>query len=249
MQGSTATESGGAAQLAPPKSALILMGLVLSVVVAIGTYAHGIMTDRWERVNGELLNQFTVQVPKIPLSFGDWEGTEEFISDKEFEATNCTAYISRRYVNRGTGEIVSMYCVSGTARHITIHSPDWCYQGAGYKMQGKPVQYSAPYSGGSSSAEFLTASFHKADVANTGNDKTLRIFWTYSDDGEWIGPPWAKAFFAGRPALYKIYLICDCSGQDTSAGASPANKFTSDLFQSINQTLFAAAPPVAVEAS
>jgi hypothetical protein len=233
---STAADSKPAAA---SKVSYILMGVVLSIAVSAGTYAHGILTDRWQPANSELLGQFTERLPKLPLKLASWEGMEEFISDKEFEATNCTAYKSRRYVSPSSNGIVSMYVVSGTARHITIHSPDWCYQGAGYKMMGKPAQIDLPIGDGAETAQYLTAEFRKSDPTNPSADKALRIFWTYSDDGTWIGPKWSKTYFSGRPAMYKIYLICDISGdQDSSAEASPAVAFTKETFEQINQVLF-----------
>ncbi len=224
------------------------LALVVSTIVSAGTYFHGQRTDRWNPPNSQLLKDFTDRVPKLPLRIGDWQGTEHRIPDKEFDLTNCTAYVSRRYVNRKTDEAVSVYVVSGTARHITIHSPDWCYQGAGYKMDGRPEQYSIPYGTDGEQAQFLTSAFRKSNPANPNMEEVLRIFWTFSDDGEWQGPVYwggPKAYFSGRPAMYKIYLICNATGGDdpsaASAAASPANQLTKDVFSRFNEVLFTAA--------
>ena len=123
----------------------ILPFVVATLIVCGGTYVNGLFTDRFHETNSELLDQFTNRVPNLPLQVGPWVGKDQKIPDKDFALTNCTAYVSRPYLNRATGDAVSVYVVSGTARHITIHSPDWCYQGAGYKMETrKPEQVTIP---------------------------------------------------------------------------------------------------------
>lgn len=213
------------------------MAVVISIILGAGTYLHGIASDRWEPQDSELLGTFTECIPNLPSTIGGWEGTDDKIADKEFDLTNCTAYVSRRYVNKGTGQIVSVYAVSGSARHITIHSPDWCYQGAGYKMDKDPEQTTIDCGNGLN-PEFLTAVFRKPDPSGSGQQQALRIFWTYSDDGDWKGPAWAKAFFAGRTALYKIYLIAPANPNDTEIASSSAVPFAKDAFAVFNQALF-----------
>ena len=60
--------------------------------------------------------------------------------------------MSRTYRNRD-GQIVNVYLVTGSARHVTIHTPDWCYVGAGYDIiGGEPQQYTDAESGMEASA-------------------------------------------------------------------------------------------------
>lgn len=225
------------------KLSTILPFIVASVIVCSGTYVNGIFTDRFGETDSELLDTFTEQVPKLPLKIGAWEGRDQVIPDKEFALTNCTAYVSRPYRNRNTGEMVSVYVVSGTARHITIHSPDWCYQGAGYKMETRrPEQTVIDCENNEllpKDPEFLTSSFRKSNPTDPTLDLVLRIFWTYSDNGEWLGPGWAKKTFAGKPAMYKIYVISDVTGGDPSIDASPAQTFVKDALDTFNGVLFA----------
>lgn len=221
----------------------IPLGAVLVVTLIAGTVYHAKLTDRFSPPDSELLAQFTERIPQLPKVIGDWEGQDELISDKEFALTNCTAYISRRWVNKKTGQVVSTYVVSGTARHITIHSPDWCYQGAGFKMDSKPSNYDLLYDeNDSKTATCLTTVFRKSLPTQPDAETVLRIFWTYSDDGNWQGPnAWggAKAFYAGRPAMYKIYFTANATGQDPDAAASPVLQFAKDILPTYNNILFA----------
>ena len=225
------------------------LGISFLAVLAYGTYRHGCYTDRFSPAQSEKLDTFTECVQELPLEFGDWVGTETKIPDKQFKLTNCTAYQSASFENRTTGDVVSTYIVSGTGRHITIHSPDWCYQGAGYDMQGKPVQFTMDVPGVEANPEFLTAVFRKEDIANPMATQELRIFWTYSNDGKWIGPDMAKMYYSGVPALYKIYLICNVTGRDSDAEASTANQFAQEVLPEINRILFRKATAEATDAA
>ncbi len=215
---------------------VILPAIVAVVVIGIGTVMQGKYSERWTTMTSEVLDNFTACVERFPRVLGDWEGKDDPpISDEVWEKTNCTAYISRNYRNKKTGAEVSCYLVSGTAKHITIHSPDWCYVGAGFTLQGEIQDHTVKLPSGSDmeDPEFATAVFIKEEGMTSGG---LRIFWTYSDDGVWKGPTssnWAKASYGGRPAMYKIYLVA----QPVAANESPCNDFVRDLFPRINENL------------
>lgn len=221
---------------------LIIPGAVTLVVIAAGAYYQGTITERWSPQKSELLEQFTNSLASLPSVIGEWEGVDETIPDEEFKLTNCTGYVSRQYTNKSTGDTVSIYLVAGTARHITIHSPDWCYQGAGFKMEGAKRPYTV--SCGSqmpTDPTFSTATFAK----NTPEGfQRLRILWSYSDDGKWDGPNNHKFHYAGRAALYKIYLISQEVGDDLSVESSLATKFATVIMPVLNESLFQSNPSI-----
>jgi hypothetical protein len=218
---------------------IIAIAALAITVIAIGTWYQAKYSERWTQLTSEELDHFTAQVQKFPRVLGKWTGTDDPpISDDVWKRTNCTAYISRVYQNSETGKQVSMYLVSGAAKHITIHSPDWCFVGAGYQLEGKVENYVVKFPPGGDIAdpEFATAIFRKPDIAEQG----LRIFWTYSYDGIWKGPThpnWAKAAYGGRPAMFKIYLIAEPG----APAESPCLDFVKELFPEINERLFAPA--------
>ncbi len=214
--------------------------VVAVLLLAGGTLVNGKYAERWSPRDTEQLRRFTAAIPLLPKKIGPWSGTDELISDKEFAATNCTAYVSRRFVNRQSGDVVSVYVVSGSARHITIHTPDWCYQGAGYKMQDKPVAYTLQDS--DLKPEFLTAEFRKPNPADPNQERKLRIFWTYSYDGDWQGPKRAKITYSARSALYKIYLITDVTQRESGVDDNPAMEFAKIAFPRFNEILFQGDP-------
>lgn len=225
------------------------MGRYIPIVVAVvlgivGTIAHGIYTERWLPLETDQLKKFTQRIPTVPMSLGSWSGVDDPINEKEFELTNCTKCIQRTYTNP-SDQKVSIYVVSGTASNICRHSPDWCYRNAGFEQRGPLSTYAVPVEGLDEPVEFCTALFEKTKENSGGNN--LRIFWTYSHDGRWKGPAWAKVAFAGRPALYKIYVIIPVAGDKSAVGDTPIDAFTKEAIPVINQMLFTQSQEVAAK--
>ena len=212
--------------------------VVALVVIVVGTYYQGELSERWRRAGSEKLARFTERLKHVPPVLEDWESEDKPLVEREFAVSGCTGYVSRVYRNRETGQEVSVFLVAGTARHVTIHTPDWCYQGAGYEMEGEPNPYVIDCGEKIEVPEFSTTTFIKEGSLSTDH---LRIFWSYSDDGRWLGPRWPKPSFAGRPALYKLYLITPIAGGDRSPESSPSVKFTKLFMPTLNEVLFSPA--------
>lgn len=215
---------------------------IAAMLILLGTLYQGKHTERWGDQNSVLLDQFTVNLPKLPTKIAGWTSIETPISDEEFQRTNCTAFVSRVYTNPKSNDEVSVYSVVGIARHVTIHSPDWCYVGAGFVMEGDPQPYIIQIDG--QDHEFTTATFRKQE---TDGMKRLRIFWSYTEDGQWLAPSWPKSHFAGRPALCKVYLITSINERET-VGTSPSIEFAKELIPALNTELFRPAATTKSEA-
>lgn len=224
--------------------------IVVIIVLAAGTLIEGRLSDRWGRESSEKLNDFTARLNDIPMTVGDWTGEndedgyspeEKEAMARQFKASNCAGYISRTYRNR-EGQAVSVYVVSGSARHVTIHTPNWCYVGAGYDMEFEPQQYSMIDVALETPPEFLTTRFLKETPLGT---ERIRIFWTFSDNGKWIGPRMPKPAFAGKSAMYKIYLITHIDGQAVGLTTedNPTNDFCKQFMPELNKVLFRESAP------
>lgn len=210
--------------------------VVVAIVLAVGTYVEGTKSDRWGNAKSEKLDRFTQLVTKIPKQIDDWTSVDDEINQEEFEASHCTACISRTYTNR-EGQRVNVYLVSGTGRHVTIHTPDWCYVGAGFDKVTDPQQYRIPMGTDPqpTDPEFLTTVFRKEDPLTKSE---IRIFWTFSDDGNWQGPKQPKSEFGGRPAMYKMYLITNVDDVGWEIESNPTMNFAKKFVPTINAILF-----------
>ena len=209
--------------------------VVVLVVLAVGTHDRRQVFGPLGAGRVQKLNQFTDRLQLVPMMIGDWEGRDEQINEEEFKASNCSGCVSRTYVNR-EGQRVNVYLVSGSARHVTIHTPDWCYVGAGYDMIDDPQQYTIDkVPGVEPQPEFLTTVFKKEDPVQT---HMIRIFWSFSDDGNWRGPRMPKPTFAGRSALYKVYLITELDEVGAEIEKNPTLEFTRQFLPELNRVLF-----------
>lgn len=222
------------------------MGKLPAMVVAvlllgIGAYYEGTWTERWARNKSEKLEEFTKRLMQVPKVVGSWEGTDNELSEKDleqFQKSNCRGYISRRYRNKVTQEQIEVYLVSGTARHITIHTPDQCYRGAGYEVEGDTRTARVAAGESTTPFEFTTATFHKGTPERVDR---LQIYWSFTEDGKWQGPRHPKSNYAQKPALFKIYLITPLSERRTEKNTT-TDSFAEVFMPAVNQVLFPSGP-------
>jgi hypothetical protein len=67
----------------------------------------------------------------------------------------------------------------------------------------------------------------------------LRIFWTFSGDGQWVAPSVPKYALSHYPALYKLYANTSLHGEArTRPEDSAAVPFLRQFLPVLNQALF-----------
>ena len=223
----------------------MLMPVVVAVIViAGGTAWQGRMTERWGVWRTERLKAFETRLVKerIPLEFGPWRGVEDVVDSEQMKRSNSTAHVARIYTNRETGDVVRTLIVCGKARHVALHTPDWCYRGAGYTMQGEHVIF--PVDCGpefSTAPQFRTAMFFKED--DTQGDQNLRILWAFSEEkGQWEGKQWPRVSYANRPALYKIYFVAQSGNKFDTPDNNPTREFAELFMPLLDERLFPKEP-------
>jgi hypothetical protein len=122
----------------------------------------------------------------------------------------------------------------GRAGHMAVHTPDICYRGAGYEMVGEPVKRQITLPSGA--AQFWNARFRPADG---GVDQDLSLWWAWNADGLWLAPSSPRLAFAGRPFLYKLYLVYGAPNTPAQDSVGPA--FLQELVPALQGALFPAA--------
>ena len=224
----------------------LIYAAIIGLVTVGGALQQGRITDRWGDEVSTRLATFTSRFEGVPTQIGGWTSTDTTVDPAQFKASHCHGYVSRVYEN-AKGDKVNVFLVSGKALHVTQHSPDWCYVAAGYEMRRDPSVYGFEVEG-VPRPEFLNADFQK--VTSTATTK-LRILWSYSEDGNWSASKLATYAFAGKPALYKVYLITDLVDAPLADDATVA--FAKEFLPAINPILFpaegAAAPAAAAPAT
>jgi hypothetical protein len=171
-----------------------------AVVISAGLL-HGLWTNRWQ-TNREL-DEAVARLRDVPRAVGDWHGEEQDLGPDGIRGTGAAGFCCRRYENRRSRQTVTVLLLCGRPGPVSVHTPDVCYEGAGYKMVGVPTAVGVPVGGEVPEAPFKTARF-KGSVALPSE---LRVFWSWQAGGAWQAPEDPRLAFARQPALYKLYVI------------------------------------------
>jgi hypothetical protein len=94
--------------------------------------------------------------------------------------------------------------VCGRGGPISVHTPDVCYAGAGYR-QVNDEKLTDLELGGDGTHTFRSLRF---GLPGGESPTQLEILWAWSEDGrEWTAPDNARLTLARLPALYKLYVV------------------------------------------
>lgn len=170
------------------------------------------------------------RVASVPKTFGDWQGHDEETDRESFEQAGAKGYWMRQYVNRRTNEAVLVILMCGRAGKMSVHTPEVCYRGAGYELNGQPATSSLGAVG-----SFWTAQFTKKPTSSAN----LRLYWAWNAKGKWEASASPRWEFRGEPFLYKLYVSRDISRQaNVAAGADVAVNFMREFLPVVDASLF-----------
>lgn len=207
--------------------AAVLLSLVVSGAGA------GLLVGRWG--NSEKLQQAVTRLKKEAVSVSDlWDVSDQEMKAQEFAIAELDGYVMRRFVERRTGRMLTVLVVCGKSGPVASHTPDVCYGGSGYSQSGETKTWENPTG---PKGKFEVRDFVKANVANPSS---LRVFLAWSSDGEWAAPAYPRVTFAGKPFLYKIYVVRDTQKIDEPLENDPAAELIKDLMPRLQQALFPA---------
>src|SRR5262249_8482825 len=102
-----------------------------------------------------------------------------------------------------TNSRVQVFLVCGRPGPISVHTPDVCFEGAGYRMTGAPAKFPLEFS---PDDEFWHVTFLKEGLQSQDQ---VGVFWAWNSDGHWQAPDNPRWTFARSKALFKLYLIHD----------------------------------------
>ena len=217
---------------------LIVPAAIAVVLIVFTSIVQGLWTDRFAPTMSEELNAFATAMKSIPNQIGDWdsqEGNAE-MDPMEREAAGAVGDLSRKYRNPNTQEEVSVYMICGASRNVAIHTPDACYTGSGFEMEGNIESFPIEFE--DSTAEFHTAVFLKADTSG-GDVQRLRVFWAWNADGTWESPKFPRMKYGGRTPLNKIYFIAPSPASEQIEENS-AVEFAKEFLPVVTPLLFPA---------
>ncbi|WP_165066821.1 hypothetical protein [Paludisphaera rhizosphaerae] len=162
---------------------------------------------------------------RIPSNCGEWRGVDLEYNVRDFINAGVGGVRIRRYTN-AQGERVVIMLLCGQPGPLAVHTPDACFVAAGLELRGTPQR--RPEASGT---EFLIASFSKP--ATSAVPEALQIRWAWSDGGGWLAPEHPRLSYAGRPVLFKLYIIRDLADTVREDEADPVPRFLRDFLPTL----------------
>ncbi len=181
----------------------ILPAVVAVAVVVAAGLVHGFWTDRWGI--GEAVAEAAANLDRVPRSVGDWQA--EPLDGDQGSVPGVAGQLDLRYVNRKTGDSVSIALVCGRPGPVCIHTPDVCYERSGHKVGKISIQ--------EMKFDKATAHLFTADAMmdQAAEQKKLRLFWCWFDGSRWEVAENPRASFASRKALFKFYVVREVTSE------------------------------------
>lgn len=209
------------------------VALIAVVIISIGAWLEGINTSRWADPQSAELDSMAAGIRNIPVLVGEWEG-DIATERKELDAaiakeSGAHESLGRTYQSRNV-KPVSINIICGLTRKVGIHTPDACYRGAGYTINGEIQKVEFKYlpksseneelkSGeGTPSAKYLTAEFKTALFERTtpgGGTERQRVYWAWKGTApNWSAPDSPRLTWKTTEPIAKLYLSTIESAND-----------------------------------
>jgi exosortase len=204
--------------------ALVLAGILLA---AAGAW-HGFLSDRWGE-SSKLL-EARGRLRRVSTRLGDWTAEPLLVDARALRLAEVNGYISRMYTHAITREQVSILLICGRPGPISVHTPDVCYEGAGYRMGlRREVTFDKMLP---EPSEFWSAYFYKGR-----NPEPLHILWGWKDGPGWRAPGSPRLTFLGSEALYKLYVLRQMDTTPPAATDETVNRFLELLLPELERSL------------
>ncbi|HWY86581.1 MAG TPA: exosortase-associated EpsI family protein [Gemmataceae bacterium] len=209
---------------------LVILAFLAVIVPGVG---HGLLTDRW--FVSTQLQDFTTRLANVPMDIQDWQGENVVVDPRQIAHADLAGYVGRRFTHRTSRFQLSILLTCGRPGPVSVHSPDICYGGAGYKIQNPESTFSLGSTNPALAGEFYESTFVKAEPI----PEFLEIYWAWNCRGPWEIPARPRVAFGAQPALYKLYVICPFSKDSQRKETQEACKsFFEVLLPELRKTLF-----------
>jgi EpsI family protein len=210
-----------------------LLVLVVGAVLLVDGYVYGIWTGRWHET--QELTTAAARLDLLPQTVGDWQGKSFQLDPAVVEQAEFAGYVLRRYENRRTGVAVTLLVACGRRGPLSVHTPEVCYRGAGFRMvEGDTARQTLDLGSGCTPAEVWQGTF--ARERDTGPER-LRVVWSWYDKGAWTAPENPRWTFAGQAVLYKLYVTQEFIPRDAATDGKDSLEFLRAFLPEFNRRL------------
>ncbi|MGL6196826.1 MAG: exosortase-associated EpsI family protein [Thermoguttaceae bacterium] len=143
---------------------------------------------------------------EIPRELENWEALEddEKLDQASVEMLELSNYIVRRYVNKSTGEKVSMIMMVGPTGRIAVHTPVVCFGGRNYEIDpAGPVPVTFNIAGTDEKNVMRKAVFRNKAIE--GGSKIF--YYSLGVGGPWLDiKPSSRSDYRNHRFMYKLQL-------------------------------------------
>ncbi len=167
--------------------------------------------------NSAEAREVQTRLDRLPMTIGPWTGTPTTVPEKQLRIAQAQAHLSRTYVNNKDGAAVGVLVLYGDPGQLGAHTPEVCYEGAGFKQITNVTTREVP----GESAEFRTARFETAGYPPT----SIQVVWGWGADGVWKASETPRLDFAGRRLIYKLYVSRTLPPGVVQAERDPLDEF------------------------
>ncbi len=208
---------------------------VVAAVALLLTYgiAQGWWMRRWSDTSK--LYRAVEQLNGLPANLGNWSGQPLTLTQREIEIGQISGYYYRRFVQPYTGKAMTVLLVCGQPGPIAAHSPEVCFEGAGYKEVAPPVRRQFEVGRSGHRGEFWSAAFRK-DAAALPDP--LHVTWSWTTTGYWQAASAPRFRFAAEPVLFKLYVVQHLGRLDEPGARETSDQFMRLLLPELQRTLF-----------
>lgn len=179
------------------------------------------------------LNELADRLKALPLTLGDWNGEELETSDAVVRAADCAGMIQRSYTNTRDGRQIMLLFLVGKPGPLSVHLPEVCYRGAGYRIQGIVSKTELQIAS-------RPAEFRLLDMVNSTGpiERHLRIYHSWNNGTGWTTPGVPRVAFARSPYLFKLYVTTHPTASPNTDDEDACREFIVSCLPTIDGMLF-----------
>ena len=183
-------------------------------IILLAGWVHGNWTQRWK--SNHAVERTSARLQRVSLTFDGWQAKEQVIDREQLTQAQIMGY--RRVTYRSQDdERITLLVLCGDRGPLSVHTPEQCYSGAGYRMVGKRELFPLTLADGSQ-ANLWTARFYKPKSPGV---PPLRIFWTWNPGTSWQVTDWPRWTFREAPSLVKLYAVRELRALNESPERDP----------------------------
>ncbi len=178
----------------------LILGVSALLVLANGI-VHGLVTHRWTKPVS--LKALGDTLEQVPLQCGDWQGKRSDVDPVVLRAAEAAGAFQATFINNATGEMTNVLLLCGRPGPMSVHMPEYCYAGFGYRTEGDPTVVTVPGKGGK---ELTFRKIRMVRETSEGVPEEIIVYHSWYDGSGWSAPKLPRLVFATAPFLYKLYI-------------------------------------------